>query len=271
MSLIERLKNPEDHYKFSDPKKANAVLMSLCQEAADALAAPVQEPVAYQQRTRPNWMDETCWTPWEDCSKSEAEDCWNRPRVHDWLYEARALYTTPPAQPAPECTRSHPHENMDAMCELRTEIARLTNENARLKAQPAPASWMETVTANLVREGVNKHKARELAEHFYSLAQPAPVVQEPVAWKWHQAPVKTSWGHVMVVADLAIDKDNTVSVYCERDQTAKVEAMFTPPAAQRQFVGLTDEDFICLCEEASNFGTGGLIRHIEAKLKEKND
>jgi hypothetical protein len=42
------------------------------------------------------------------------------------------------AQPAPNCTRSHPHENMDAMCELRTEIARLTNENARLKAQPAP-------------------------------------------------------------------------------------------------------------------------------------
>jgi hypothetical protein len=55
---------------------------------------------------------------------------------------------------------------------------------------------------------------------------------EPVQdWKWHQAPVKTSWGHDMVVADLAIDKDNTVSVYCERDQTAKVEAMFTPPAA----------------------------------------
>jgi hypothetical protein len=44
----------------------------------------------------------------------------------------------------------------------------------------------------------------------------------------------------------------------------------TPPAAQRQWVGLTDEDFIDLCEEASNFGTGGLIRHIEAKLKEKN-
>jgi hypothetical protein len=68
----------------------------------------------------------------------------------------------------------------------------------------------------------------------------------PVAWKWHQAPVKTSWGHDMVVADLAIDKDNTVSVYCERDQTTKVEAMFTSPAAQRQsarsaWVGLTDE------------------------------
>ncbi len=55
---------------------------------------------------------------------------------------------------------------------------------------------------------------------------------EPVAWKWHQAPVKTSWGHEMVVADLAIDKDNTVSVYCERDQTTKVEAMFSTPPQQ---------------------------------------
>jgi DNA segregation ATPase FtsK/SpoIIIE-like protein len=44
--LIARLKNPEDHYEFTDPKKANAVLMSLCQEAADALAAPVQ-PMAH--------------------------------------------------------------------------------------------------------------------------------------------------------------------------------------------------------------------------------
>jgi hypothetical protein len=66
-----------------------------------AQPAPVQEPVAYQQRTRPNWKDETCWTPWEDCSKSEAEDCWNRPQIHDWLYEARALYTTPPAAQRP--------------------------------------------------------------------------------------------------------------------------------------------------------------------------
>lgn len=46
-TLIERLKNPEDHYELTDPKKANAVLMSLCQEAADALATqhePENEP-----------------------------------------------------------------------------------------------------------------------------------------------------------------------------------------------------------------------------------
>jgi hypothetical protein len=42
-------------------------------------------------------------------------------------------------------------------------------------AAPVPVEWTEMVTANLVREGVNKHKARELAAHFYGLAQPAPV------------------------------------------------------------------------------------------------
>jgi hypothetical protein len=47
VGLVDRLINPEQHYEFTDPKKANAVLMSLCQEAADALAAPVQEPVAH--------------------------------------------------------------------------------------------------------------------------------------------------------------------------------------------------------------------------------
>jgi hypothetical protein len=79
--------------------------------------------------------------------------------------------------------------------------------------------------------------AEKMVEAIWAInkALAAPV-QEPVVWKWHQAPVKTSWGHEMVVADLAIDKDNTVSVYCERDQTAKAEAMFTPPAAQRQRV-----------------------------------
>lgn len=45
--LIARLKHPEDHYELTDPKKSNAVLMSLCQEAADALAAPVQDNDAH--------------------------------------------------------------------------------------------------------------------------------------------------------------------------------------------------------------------------------
>ena len=96
---------------------------------------------------------------------------------------------------------------------------------------------------------------------------------EPVAWKWHQAPVKTSWGHDMVVADLAIDKDNTMSIYCERDQTAKVEATFTTPtAAQRQWVGLTDDDWGWVADKKSTsldtFDQG--VAWAQARLMERN-
>jgi hypothetical protein len=45
----------------------------------------------------------------------------------------------------------------------------ISNQPAAQPA-PVPTSWMEMVTVNLLREGVNKHKARELAEHFYGLA-----------------------------------------------------------------------------------------------------
>jgi hypothetical protein len=37
---------------------------------------------------------------------------------------------------------------------------------------------MEMVVANLVREGVTKHKARELAEHFYTTPPAQPVVPD---------------------------------------------------------------------------------------------
>jgi hypothetical protein len=56
--------------------------------------------------------------------------------------------------------------------------------------------------------------------------------------KWQQAPVKTQWGDDMVVASVAIDKDHTVCLYCERDQTPKVDAMF----AQRTWKGQIDND-----------------------------
>ena len=273
-TLIERLKNPEDHYEFSDPKKANAVLMSLCQEAADAFAdikqdlTPVQEPVAWifkphrellwpneVERKNPLELNEYAplyttllaqpapvpdlthdqWDEWQDkhglilerealdelrsmiyTAAAQPEpvqqergepvawmdasgDIYKYELWPDWNPPHTPLYITPPAQPAP----------------IAFEVGLVEWVGNKLMAIPktttsAPASWMEMVTANLVREGVNKHKARELAEHFYGLVR-------------------------------------------------------------RLFVGLTNEDVKDLCSEASNFGTGGLIRHIEAKLKEKND
>ena len=93
---------------------------------------------------------------------------------------------------------------------------------------------------------------------------PAAPVQK--SWNWFDAPVKTAWGHKMVVADLAIDKYHTVSVYCERDQTAKVEAMFAPPAAQRQ--PLTEDDLKKLWYSTKNimgwYSFQEIVRIIEA-------
>jgi hypothetical protein len=86
--------------------------------------------------------------------------------------------------------------------------------------------------------------------------------------KWQQAPVKTQWGDEMVVASVAINKDHTVCLYCEHDQTSKVEAMF----AQRTWVGLTDGDIDDLSRTMvnGNKSVNWLCQAIEAKLKEKN-
>ena len=88
--------------------------------------------------------------------------------------------------------------------------------------------------------------------------------------KWQQAPVKTQWGDEMVVASVAIDKDHTLSLYCERDQAPKVEAMF----AQRQarsadtWVGLTDEDWGEIGDMPDTFDQG--VAWAQARLKDKN-
>lgn len=85
--------------------------------------------------------------------------------------------------------------------------------------------------------------------------------------KWQQAPVKTQWGDEMVVASVAIDNDHTLSLYCERDQTPKVDAML----AQRTWVGLAAEDRLTAkyMQDAPD-GIEAVIDYIAAKLEEKN-
>lgn len=95
-------------------------------------------------------------------------------------------------------------------------------------------------------------------------------------WAWMPAPIKTQWGHDMVVADLAIDKDHTVSVYCERDQAEKVEAMLSAQP-QREWVGLTPTDIadaLGPCPKYFSEWTDADViyfaRTLDAKLKDKN-
>jgi len=88
-------------------------------------------------------------------------------------------------------------------------------------------------------------------EHVKPLAQPE---QEPVELKWQQAPIRTVWGDDMVVASVAIDNDHTLSLYCERDQTPKIDAMFAHP--QQEPVAWKNAA-IRLGEELSSVGPDG--------------
>lgn len=53
------------------------------------------------------------------------------------------------------CSRSHPHEEMTPMCELRTEIARLTNALARAEAAALP--WPRAEVDDLLERLVSSH------------------------------------------------------------------------------------------------------------------
>jgi len=113
---------------------------------------------------------------------------------------------------------------------------------------------------------------------FWEGYVPEPVkAAQPVALKWQRAPIRTAWGDDMVVASVAIDNDHTLSLYCERDQTPKVDAMF----AHRTWVSLTDEEIDAAIHVAKKVDTGyvGWVRDqrreyaraIEAKLRSKNE
>lgn len=85
----------------------------------------------------------------------------------------------------PECTRSHPHELMDGYCELRTEIARLTNENARLKAaqaaQPAEPTVKESLTDQAVAY-IRAHPDGTYSNELLCVWQIEKVRRESGAW-----------------------------------------------------------------------------------------
>jgi hypothetical protein len=52
---------------------------------------------------------------------------------------------------------------------------------------------MDMVTANLVREGVNKHKARELAEHFYTTPPAQPAVPNAIIEAGESPDYRDGW------------------------------------------------------------------------------
>jgi hypothetical protein len=99
------------------------------------------------------------------------------------------------------------------------ELARLGQE-----IEQEPSQWRDMVVVTLVREGVNKHRARELADHF--AAQPVQQA-EPECEHCHGI------GKTLVYGIEKSWEENCL--YCNGTGIT--------PAAQRPWQGLTDDDW----------------------------
>ena len=97
-TLCEDREDAEKEAKDADMAWPHSGPHRAVQLVEASMAQEAQEPVAWQHRTRPTWGG---WSPWESCTKEQAEDCWKTPLLNDWAYEARALYTAPQPAPAP--------------------------------------------------------------------------------------------------------------------------------------------------------------------------
>lgn len=109
LELADRLAEWLAPWETEGPRVACTVLSTEVRKLRaelDALKAwkaevEKQEPVEWQSRSRPSWGDHQ-WSEWASCSTGYAEDITKSPELHDWQYEARALYALPGAAPKPE-------------------------------------------------------------------------------------------------------------------------------------------------------------------------
>lgn len=68
------------------------------------------------------------------------------------------------------------------------ELARLGQE---IKQEPTP--WRDMVVVSLVREGINKHRARELADHFAAQRPWQGLTDEEANLLWENTDDRDSW------------------------------------------------------------------------------
>ena len=132
------------------------------------------------------------------------------------------------------------------------EFQRIEAEAKRQLNTPAePTQWRNMVVVSLVREGINKHKARELADHF--AAQPE---QEPVAF--YHSRSGFYWA-------------KPTSIFAPTSVDVERLPLYTAPE-QRQWVGLTDDDWGWVADKKGTsldtFDQG--VAWAQARLMERN-
>jgi hypothetical protein len=87
------------------------------------------------------------------------------------------------------------------MADLRTALAQPEQE---------PSQWRDMVVVSLVREGINKHKARELADHFATpLAAQRPWQGLTDEDRRKFAAAQYGWEDLLIAAEAKLKERNT--------------------------------------------------------------
>jgi hypothetical protein len=160
------------------------------------------------------------------------------------------------------------YETTKAITSLRQAIAEaekqqtlqaLHDENERLdlyEKQESVTLQMDVIVGNLVREGINKHRARELAEHFIKYTRPQPKHFQPEDWSLLEATQESLREYMAKIKELEAqlatqpkqDKQKPVAwmrkpfgedvEYCEKPFTTDWTPLYTTPQPRKP---LTDE------------------------------
>ena len=93
-----------------------------------------------------------------------------------------------------------------------TKYTHIVEAIAALKAELAqpeqePTQWRDMVVVSLVREGINKHRARELADHFATppAAQWVGLTDED---KYEMAAAQHGWEDLLIAAEAKLKERN---------------------------------------------------------------
>ena len=137
---------------------------------------------------------------------------------------------------------------------------------AKKSAQPEqePTQWRDMVVVSLVREGINKHKARELADHFATPPAAQPEQQaEPFLPEAIRATV-TAWkmGYEAAKAEMQPEQEPVAFI----NPPGPITQYSIP--TQRQWVGLTDEEITEIYE--MGLGVRASIETALDKIEERN-
>jgi hypothetical protein len=177
------------------------------------------------------------WVPskvWQDYVLSDDPQKAALARKHGIEVEALCKCTTPPAQPTPDLQAELEATNRQVEI-LSDALAESRREIARLKAVQEPVAWMHVMdnTEGIKANGKGIVSITQKRKHPFG----KPGVDFSKSFPVTSTPLYT-----------------------------------TQPAAQRQWVGLTDEEIekACVPLGAAMMSFAEVARAIEAKLKEKN-